>query len=334
MSVDPIVVRKKGRPFFGISHYKGTVKLLPYNASEKSTDLDAQGLPRQYDCRILVLVYNRAQSLLRLLESLNKAEYFGDNVKLEVWIDRSDSGYIDEATYEIAVGFRFLHGKYQVMCHENHVGIYGQWLSTWQPSVNSSEIAVFLEDDLTVSPFFYRYLKLVHKKYDKHPEVNGYALQGVSILHGYTKTPEMLKGPEDRKVFLYPVLGTWGFSPKKASWMRFLEWFSAINMDMNFQPYVPQNVATDWYRSFQREGLAGGMWSIWHIYFAWKNNEYTLYSNFEGHLGLTANWKEAGLHYKTKGGQPSNSLLTEWRPEYDSQPTFPKHFNILGQQKD
>lgn len=67
------------------------------------------------DLRIIVVVYNRPQSLERLLNSLNEAHYFKHNVELEVWIDRSKKdGSIHNATYYAASKFKFLHGKYKV----------------------------------------------------------------------------------------------------------------------------------------------------------------------------------------------------------------------------
>ncbi|WAR31059.1 hypothetical protein MAR_033601 [Mya arenaria] len=103
----------------------------------------------KYDLRILVIVYNRAQSMLRLLNSIKEANFDGDNVKLEVWIDRSKAGVVDTLTGKTAEEFVFMHGHYEVLKHSQHVGIYGQWFATWKPRANSSEIAMILEVDLT-----------------------------------------------------------------------------------------------------------------------------------------------------------------------------------------
>ncbi|XP_052778799.1 uncharacterized protein LOC128216269 [Mya arenaria] len=241
-----------------------------------------------------------------------------------------ETGDVDTLTDETAKGFVFKHGQYEVIKHSQHVGIYGQWLTTWKPRVNSSEIAVILEDDLTVSPHFYKYLKLVHNKYDKIPEINGFALQGMSIKHAVGHSSQTLEGPEDCLVYLYPVLGTWGFSPSRDNWIHFLEWFSQVSQDKTFQPYVPGNVVTAWFKTFQAQGKAGGVWSIWHIYHSWKFNEYTLYPHFKGHKGLTTNWKEAGLHYTKTASKPSNELLTEWKSDYENLPDQATHLDMKG----
>ena len=41
-----------------------------------------------------------------------------------------------------------------------HVGIYGQWIDTWRPPLDSNELVLLLEDDITPSRFAYRWLKV------------------------------------------------------------------------------------------------------------------------------------------------------------------------------
>ena len=234
----------------------------------------------QGDLRIIAIVYNRAKSLRRLLASLNRAEYDGDDVILEVWIDRSKAGIIDMETYHMATNFMFRHGRYQVHRHSCHMGIFGQWLYSWKSSENSSEMIVILEDDLEVSPYFYKWLKLVHRKYDNVANISGYSLQGVSMKH--SGASGLVDVPKYNIVYLYPVIGTWGFSPNKQNWNKFITWFSKTFPDDGFHPLVPGNVVTNWYKTFLKAEKTDTMWSIWHIYYAWVNKEYTVYPNFIG----------------------------------------------------
>ncbi|WAR26809.1 hypothetical protein MAR_012513 [Mya arenaria] len=284
-------------PIYKVIQNKGRSKGIPMNTSSQHTVTSSLSSITQYGLRILLIVYNRAQSML--------PNFDGDNIKLEVWIDRSKTGDVDSLTVETAEGFVFKHGHYEVLKHSQHVGIYREWLTTWKLIANSFEIAVILEDDLTVSPHFYKYLKLVHNKYDSIPEINGFALQGMSIKHGIGYSSQTLEGPEGCLVFLYPVLGTWGFSPKRDNWIHFLEWFSKVNQDKTFQPYIPDNVMTEWFKTFQSQGKAG-------------------------HKGLAANWMEAGLHFAKSANKPTNDLLTEWESDYENLPDQPKHLDLKG----
>lgn len=282
-----------------------------------------------YDFRIIVIVYNRDKSLLRLLNSLNEAYYGSDKVKLEVWIDRSVDGNVSQLTLHTANNFTFIHGNYSVKVHSKHAGIFGQWVKTWKPDRKNSEQAVILEDDLTVSPYFYKYLKLVHKAYDNRKDINGYSLQGVSIKH-HVDDNSPLAAPNDSIVFLYPVIGTWGFSPNRRNWIKFMKWCEKAVQNVIFQPSVPDNIATDWFQSLKKAGKANSMWSIWHIYYAWKHKEFTLYPNFGEHAGLSVNWQEKGLHYSGDEGGPTNKLLTEWKTEYEILPNNPVILDIKG----
>ncbi|XP_060597342.1 uncharacterized protein LOC132751215 [Ruditapes philippinarum] len=280
-----------------------------------------------YDLRIIVIVYNRHQSLLRLLDSLNAADYSGDNVKLEVWIDRSVRGTLDELTVKTAKSFIFLYGEYQVISRVQHAGIFGQWISTWRPEKENYEIAVVLEDDLTVSKFFYRYLKLVHKKYDAYPFINGYTLQRLSMVHHIKNNAPPPLGSSD-SVFLYPVIGSWGFSPRRDNWVHFQNWFKTVCDNKTLSLYIPNNKLSMLYSGRKQPNT--DVWTVWHMYHAYINSEYTLYTNIPGHVGLSTNWREKGLHFKSHRGK-TNNLLQNWLDDFDNLPARPTMVNLSGE---
>ncbi|CAC5405261.1 unnamed protein product [Mytilus coruscus] len=248
--------------------------------------------------RIMVITYNRAESMLRLLNSLNKVDYLDDRVVLEIWVDRSKDGVIDKKTFGTARNFSFEKGFKTVHQQDKHVGIYGQWIDTWQPTADSKEIAVIFEDDITVSPFFYRYLKNVHARYDHRPEVNGYSLQGISIKHG--GAGGNLHAPDDHVVFLYPIVGSWGFSPKKENWIGFQRWGKQI---------------------------ACGLCGTFTMHIVKKNGHFI--PNFPHNAGMTINWKEKGLHF-AKTLKNTDPLVMEWDPRLDNLPEEPVHLDANG----
>ena len=154
---------------------------------------------------------------------------------------------------------------------------------TWSPAPDSQEIAVILEDDLTVSPFFYQYLKLVHKKYpDFNHNITGFSLQGESIAHASTAGRDFMNISDKYHVFLYSTLGSWGFSPKAKYWREFKDWFSVMYDDLIFMPYIPEHKSSNWFKMFQKSGTENGIWEMWHICYSWYNHHYTLYPAFPG----------------------------------------------------
>ncbi|XP_041356334.1 uncharacterized protein LOC121373678 [Gigantopelta aegis] len=281
------------------------------------------------DLRIIVLTFDRPESLARCLSSLNEAEYGGDKVIIDVWVDRAkgERETIHPETYRVAKKFTFRHGEVKVHNHSRHVGLHGQWLNTWDVQNSGKEIAIFIEDDTAVSRHFYKWLKAVHKKYARYPNVNGFSTQGVSIRH--SGDPGYLTGPADHVCFLYPVLGTWGFSPNRQNWLKFIDWYTHASKDPNFQPHVPGILPSKWYSSFVKRGRTDRMWSIWHIYYAWKNTEYTLYPNLPGRQGLTINWKEKGLNYNKNKAKP-DPLLQTWESRFVDLPDKPPVLDYTG----
>lgn len=279
------------------------------------------------DLRILVITFNRPKSLQRLLMSLNMADYMNDRVILEIWIDKNAEGNIDEETFIQACNFKFEKGQLVIYNHTKSVGIYGQWMDTWRPDPLKQEIAVFMEDDLSVSPYFYRYLKRVHDKYADYQDVNGYSLHVLREKGGLNNAKIALKDI----VLLYPILESWGFSPKRDNWIEFIKWYKTVSKNNAFQPFVPGLIQSTWYKKFLNEGKANSMWTMWFIFYAWHHKQYTLYPNFNGSKGFTKNWRETGLHFK-KGKQDflGDPLVGEWDERMEFLPNKLTRLRISG----
>ena len=123
-------------------------------------------------------------------------------------------GGVDGATLDAVRQFRWSRGPTRVHVQKRHVGIYGQWIDTWAPADHtrqSKEICLILEDDLTVSPFVYRWLKAVHRHYESFPEFLGATLNSdeqVTLDGLYSR----LVAPKEDSVFMYKCMGSWGMS--------------------------------------------------------------------------------------------------------------------------
>eukprot|EP00960_Hanusia_phi_P024123 711472-Hanusia_phi.AAC.2 len=113
--------------------------------------------PLPPDLVIKVLTFARPSSLLRLLRSLDHADYSDDRADLEIWVDGpSDRGRGEERrkTLEVAKEFWWRHGKKQVEVREKNVGLVGQWLGCWRPRKDArlfESIVVIFEDDMEVT---------------------------------------------------------------------------------------------------------------------------------------------------------------------------------------
>ena len=79
--------------------------------------------------RILVLTMDRHESLLRLLKSLKSADYDGDCVDVDIWIDRMHDGSVHGPTHQIAKTLQWPFGQKVVHVHEENVGLRGIFAS-------------------------------------------------------------------------------------------------------------------------------------------------------------------------------------------------------------
>ncbi|ELU11776.1 hypothetical protein CAPTEDRAFT_203658, partial [Capitella teleta] len=288
------------------------------------------GRPCEYEgvvhFRVIVLTYNRPESLGKCLGFLEKVETMGDTMRIEIWIDRSEhhGHVVDNATVKIAEAFRqhWSHPERGRSCavhiRERFAGLPGQWWDTWRPRLGSNEIGLILEDDIDVAPLAYKWLKAIHAKYDHRNDISGYTLQmqNVNIVAG-RKRP--LFAPKTEQVFMYPVLGTWGYSPHPRSWRNFQDWVHAVrdSPGNKFRPFVPGlDQINRWYNP-----RTDTLQSMWQIYYSYVNDLFCVYCNLNKFTGkenvvLAWNRQEDGLHHKGKSTNSTNNLLAYWNETF------------------
>jgi len=84
------------------------------------------------------------------------------------------------------------------------------------------ELALFVEDDLIVSKFAYRWLRAVDNAYGYRSDYGGASIQTDELL----TQPEAGKryplfGPKQDTTFMYKAVSPWGFSPQPGIWRDF-----------------------------------------------------------------------------------------------------------------
>lgn len=285
----------------------------------------------EVDFRVMVITYNRPKSLETCLSFLEHVDTMGDTMQVEIWIDRSSKGKVSNETVKVAETFIRRWNKHQrgrgctQHIREKNAGIIGQWTDTWRPKLGSKEIGLILEDDVDVAPMAYRWLKAAHAKYDDREDINGYTLQMQNVnFFGGTYRP--MSAPNNETVYMYSVLGTWGFSPHPKRWRDFQDWSHDVRPKGDVKPYVPGIKPTKWYIKFEYRHSESSMWEMWHIYFSYISDLFCVYCNLKAHTGkedvlLSWNRKEKGLHYNGKSTVKSTSnLLLRWNASYGKFP--------------
>ncbi|KAI0209332.1 hypothetical protein LSAT2_005998 [Lamellibrachia satsuma] len=294
------------------------------------------------DFLVLVLTLDRADSLRTCLRRLDKL-IVDDNgsVALDVWIDRDKNNRFDGDTYRVAADFQWTVGACSVQVHDQHAGVYGQWLNTWQPSPSDNQMALFVEDDVDVSPYAYRWLRKVQAFYAHRNDISMFCLQDINAVRLDQKRQQVeIERDPASPVFLYRIPGSWGCSPHPTHWRHFRLWFQTkmAAKDPSFHPYVTEaRLHTWWYKIFEKQNRQDSMWTMWFIYYCNEHRLFGLYSNLPQHTGLhnvslSVNRKEAGMHFgATHQIQHTDDMLLRfWRDDFVKFPSDPPMYDYDG----
>eukprot|EP01084_Bolivina_argentea_P189755 326257_1 len=299
-----------------------------------NTSLYASHTSNVTDLRIIIITLSgpnaREESCYRLLKSLqNISNEDNDRIAIDIWIDKPKPEVI--ITQETAnktqiflhklFQFKLLwkHGEFKIHVWKNHAGLRKQWIDTWHESVkhiggltpNLRERAVILEDDLEVSPFFWKYLKLAHNYYQNNDNIAAFTLQRASLCAAHC--PKLNGGPTN--IFAYRLVGSWGYSPKAKHWYKFRKWFHK-NVKYT-KPYVDGLTPTDWYKQKERKQIENDtMWTMHHIKYCdidQHKDKYTIYVKCINGKTLATNHWERGLNFvSTKTARIDFPYLKQW----------------------
>ena len=289
--------------------------------------------------RIIVLVYDRVDSLRKCLDSLQEADIMGVEAALEIWIDISKGGKVDYQVLELAQSFNWRHGPSCVHIQSQHVNVGFQWIYSWRPRPGSKEIGVFIEDDVDVSKYFFRYLIKARNFYSNYKDIIGICLNDeiCQISHGPNQGKQIIR-PTNRpdNVYLYTLFSTWGYAPFPDHWRAFQDWCQNVSHDQNFDPTTEEAaLQSKWYRDFKKHGRADTMLhEMYLIRYSIDHKLMSLYPNLHvlhphPQTSLTTNRRERGLHYKWKKLVQSHALNI-WKEEFTIFPKYPIRFTLSG----
>ncbi|XP_072985887.1 uncharacterized protein [Typha latifolia] len=267
---------------------------------------------------IKLLAFDRIDSLHRCLRSLAAADYAADRVALHVFLDHfvppadpvNGSAVLDRKLeesrriLELVDGFRWTHGEKLVHYRTANAGLQAQWLEAWWPS-SDDEFAFVVEDDLELSPLYYKFLKgLVLKYYydrsNYSPSIFGASLQRPRFVAG--KHGNKLQVDNETHLFLYQMVGTWGQLLFPKQWKEFRLWYD-VHKSKGIKPILQGMVTTGWYKR-----MGERIWTPWFIKFIHSQGYYNIYTNFQQERALSISHRDAGVNYGRKVGPDSNLL--------------------------
>ncbi|ELU17657.1 hypothetical protein CAPTEDRAFT_204248 [Capitella teleta] len=266
--------------------------------------------------RIIVLAYDRPNSLEKCLDALDDVIFNGDTIALNIWIDRKEGNGVNTEVLQMADGFQWQHGPKEVNVHNTRVGLYGQWMNTWQ----NADIVLYVEDDVDLSPWSYQWLKHASLTFMDNDRVAGISLQDeyLIIASGQGRGAALRRPPGP--LFGYPIVGPWGFAPKESIWKDFLQWYKEVSVIPGYKPYTDQaDLYTKWYQDMELAGRENTMWTMWFIHYCYIKDLVVLYPNIKfnnkGRVNssLAVHRAEKGLHFGHRTKQSSQPfMVSDW----------------------
>lgn len=227
---------------------------------------------------VVVIAYNRPDSLQRLLNSLLYSNYQKfKKIKLVISIDYSNNLKV----FEIAKDFNWVYGEKTIIRHDKNLGLKAHVLACGELSKFYGSIIV-LEDDLVVSPFFYSYA-VQSLSFFKDDE----SLAGISLYSPeYNENAKMKFIPANDGFdnFFAQIPSSWGQVWTKSHWQSFMTWYDKNNSAEDLEVNIPK-VFAEWKSS-----------SSWKKYFAIYLIRCKKYFVFP-RISLTTNMGDAGTHH-------------------------------------
>ena len=120
---------------------------------------------------IVVVAYNRENSLRRLLNSISNASFSVNSIPMIISID----GEAPDTVIAIAKDFHWSHGDKRIINHDHRLGLKEHIFACGNLTSQYGTV-IILEDDLLVSPGFYDFDKKAAEFFDKEQEIAGISL--------------------------------------------------------------------------------------------------------------------------------------------------------------
>jgi hypothetical protein len=174
--------------------------------------------PELSSSAIVVVAFNRPDSLERLLKSIGNALFdHSRDIPLIISIDRGNS----EEVLDVAKEFTWPHGTKDILYQSEHLGLKDHILQCGDLTYKYGSIIV-LEDDLVVSPEFYNYALSCIKFFSSDEHIAGISLYS----YNYSETARLPFYPvdDDFDNFFMQVPSSWGQAWTAEQWKKFRDY--------------------------------------------------------------------------------------------------------------
>lgn len=262
---------------------------------------------------IVTVGYNRPDAMKRLLMSVIEADYGNDCVDLIVSIDRGERR--DEIE-QVAADIPWNHGEKIICKHEERLGLKQHILSCGDRTKDYAAVVV-LEDDLTVSKGFYRYVKSALEKYGDDSRIAGISLYTFQTIP--YSTGRFIADNNGYDAFLMQIAMSWGQCWSKKMWKEFKAWYQDHSGPIPRDGILPEAVV-NW---------GDKSWLKYYDRYVAECDKYYVYS----YIALSTDHTEIGEHAKNTSTMFEVPLLNgvkDFRfPDFDDAVRYDAYFERM-----
>lgn len=281
--------------------------LFVWNLTPATANTSCDPLHVPWRFRIHVFAWRRIYSLQRLLASLIAAQYDGALVELHFFID----GDPVDGVVTLAENFTWPHGPKRIHVHPYRVGLATNIMLSWLPKEHT-EVAILLEDDIAVSPHYFRWLTISLRRLlmtSKYPNIIGVSLNSVRVdqitsqqrrkrlaMLGLRKDDSLDADPFWRNIslpvpntILSQVPNSWGAAYLAAPWQEFLRFWEVARSEVDSHipmVTVPYSMTYQWERS----------WKKFLVELMYARGWTMIYPNFPDGRSFSVHFQERGQH--------------------------------------
>lgn len=224
---------------------------------------------------IVVIAYNRLNSLKRLIDSLFRAQYLGDKIDLVISLDNSGLSSLVEFSNSI----HWPYGEKKIIHHEERLGLKKHVLKCGELTKIYENICV-LEDDLYVSPGFYTFAKAAIEHFSDFDEIAGISLYSHQ-WNPYVNKP-FYAMQDGYDIYSMQIASSWGQIWNRNSWRDFIQWMEG-KTDQDLKSDNFPSAVSDWSEK---------SWLKFHNRYLVDKNKYFIYPR----CSLTTNFSDPGEH--------------------------------------
>jgi len=159
---------------------------------------------------VAIFAYQRPIHLRRCWQSLRQNPE-ASKTRLYIFVDGAKGQEDMKKRNEVIQETRCIQGFFnvEIMVREKNLGLSGSVLEAVAGVLGNEPAAIFVEDDLEVSPFFLKYMNEATAIYQDHP--------AVASVHGYVY-PSQEALPE---TFFMRGADCWGWATWRSAWKMF-----------------------------------------------------------------------------------------------------------------